>query len=189
MKRIILGLIFVMLISITAFAGDIPESYLSDDVQMFFGEVVYNNTTSIQVSPVKKIKGNVNEGSFQTYNNPNAIGDFKIKENYTYLFVYADNGNYIDIFNVTTYDTKTLKLKDVKGDMWDRFEKYMNEGKYGVANIEGQTPSFFKWLALTIWIGICNAIMSPITWVAVIVVGSALFIIIKTLRAKKNKKD
>ncbi len=145
MKRIILGLIFVMLISTTVFAGDIPESYLSDEVQMFFGEVVYyhpdKEVPSIQVSPVKKIKGDVKEGTLQTYTNPNVYGDIKLKQDEIYLFAFYNDTNGLDVFEVTSYDTKTLKFKNVEGAMWERTEKYMNEGKYGIAKIEGiKTP-------------------------------------------------
>ncbi len=147
MKRIFTAILFVFMISaVTVVAGDIPESYLCDEAVMFFGEVVYyhpeKDAPSIQVSPVKKIKGEVKEGSLQTYTNPNIIGDIKIKKDEIYLFAYVDNVNGIDVFEVTSYDTKTLKLKNVEGDMWDRFEKYMNEGKYGVSEVEGRkTPA------------------------------------------------
>ena len=47
-----------------------------------------------------------------------------------YLFTYFDENNPTDIFEVTSYDTSTLKLKNVEGDMWKRFEQYLNEGRY-----------------------------------------------------------
>ena len=59
-----------------------------------------------------------------------------------YLFTYSDDANGTDIFEVTTYDTRTLKLRHVKGDMWERFEKYLNEGKYGEARVADQTATF-----------------------------------------------
>ncbi len=141
MKRIfILVMAVFMLSSITAFAGDIPESYLSDDVQMFFCEVVYyhpdKEVPSIQVSPVKKIKGDVKEGTLQSYTNPNVYGGIKLKQDEIYLFAFYDDTNGLDVFEVTTYNTKTLKLKNVSGDMWERMEKYLNDGEYGVAEIE-----------------------------------------------------
>ena len=39
---------------------------------------------------------------------------------------------------MTTFDTRTLKLKNVEGAMWKRFEKYLNDGEYGEARIEGR---------------------------------------------------
>ena len=80
------------------------------------------------------------EDTKQRYTNPNAIGGFDIVEGKVYLFTYYENANYIDIFEVTTYDTRTLKLKHVEGSMWDRFEQYINQGKYGEAKIEGMLP-------------------------------------------------
>ncbi len=145
MKKILFGLLLLVSVCVTVFAGDIPESYLSDGVQMFFGEVVYyhpdKEVPSIQVSPVKKIKGNVKEGTLQTYTNPNIYGNISLKQDEIYLFAFYDNINGLDVFEVTSYDTKTLKLKNVKGDMWERMEKYMNDGEYGIAKIDGRrTP-------------------------------------------------
>lgn len=31
-------------------------------------------------------------------------------------------------------------MRHVEGPMWDRFEQYLNEGKYGEAKIEGMMP-------------------------------------------------
>ena len=146
-KRItVLGIVFVLLISsLQVYAGDIPESLLhSEDAQIFFGEVLAyhpnKETPTIEVSPVKKIKGNVKEGTKQIYKNPWAMGSFHITVGKVYLFTYYDDANSTDVFEVTTYDTRTLKLKHVEGSMWDRFEKYLNDGEYGEARIEGMMP-------------------------------------------------
>lgn len=138
-------LVLLILSSITALAGDIPESLLhSDDGQLFFGEVLAYHPNkeipSIAVSPVVAIKGDVKEGTQQIYNNPNPMGGFHITDGKVYLFTYYEEAEYIDVFEVTTYDTKTLKLKHVEGSMWERFEKYINEGKYGEAKVDGMLP-------------------------------------------------
>lgn len=138
MKKVIsiLSLVAIMLsMSITAFAGSIPEDLLhSDDAQIFFAEVVYyhpdKENPDIELSPVKVVKGDVKTGVKLTCYNPNTVGDFKVKEGNVYLFTYFDENNPTDIFEVTSYDTSTLKLKNVEGDMWKRFEKYLNEGRY-----------------------------------------------------------
>ena len=148
MKKIIAMLTFVIILissSITVLAGDIPESLLiSEDAQIFFGEVLAYHPNkekpSISVSPVAAIKGNVKEGTKQTYYNPFPMGNFKVEEGKVYLFTYYDDVNSFDIFEVTTYDTRTLKLKHVEGSMWERFEKYINQGKYGTAKVEGMLP-------------------------------------------------
>ena len=146
MKKIISTLVVTLslLLTVNVFAGDIPESLLSDQAQLFFGEVVdYHpdkENPSIGVSPVKVIKGDIVEGSYRVYNSPWPMGNFTVVPGEIYLFTYYDDVNTTNIFEVTTYDTKTLKLKHVEGDMWKRFEKYLNEGRYGEARIEGKTP-------------------------------------------------
>ena len=144
----VLSIIMILIPTLTAFAGDIPESLLhAEDAEIFFGEVIAyhpdKENPTITVSPVAMIKGDkAKEGTLQHYYNPNTIGDFKVRLDHIYLFTYFDEVNPTDIFDVTTFDTKTLKLKNVEGDMWKRFEKYLNEGKYGEARIEGrENPS------------------------------------------------
>ena len=138
MKKVIsiLSLVAIMLsMSITAIAGSIPEDLLYEDfAQIFFAEVVAyhpdKENPDIALVPTKVIKGDVKTGAKLWYYNPNTVGDFKVKTGKTYLFTYFDENNPTDIFDVTSYDTDTLKLKNVEGDMWKRFEKYLNEGRY-----------------------------------------------------------
>ena len=134
-----------MILPLTAFAGDIPESLLYEEgAQIFFGEVLSyhpnKENPDIEVWIAAKIKGNVNEGSKQVYTHPDPVGDFKVRGGKVYLFTYYEGDNYIDFFEVTTYDTRTLKVRHVEGPMWERFEQYLNEGKYGEAKIEGMMP-------------------------------------------------
>ena len=144
MKKIIslLCLVAIMLsMSTTALAGSIPEDLLYEDfAQIFFAEVVYyhpdKENPDIELSPVKVVKGDVKMGGKLTYNNPNTVGDFKVKEGNVYLFTYFDENNPTDIFEVTSYDTSTLKLKNVEGDMWMRFQKHLNNGDYEEAEQE-----------------------------------------------------
>ncbi|MBR2404967.1 MAG: hypothetical protein IKA95_04860, partial [Clostridia bacterium] len=138
MKKIVglIAIITIMLsMTLTAFAGSIPEDLLhSDEALIFFAEVVCyhpnKENPDIEFSPVKKIKGDVKLGTKQIAYNFNTIGDFDIKVGNVYLFTYFDENNPTDIFEVTSYDTSTLKLKNVEGDMWERFENYLNEGRY-----------------------------------------------------------
>lgn len=144
MKKTVIMLSLIamfVLLSMTAFAGDIPESLLSsDEAQVFFGEVVAyhpdKENPDIEVSPVKKIKGDIKLGTKQIYYKPNPMGNMDVKVGNVYLFTYYDENNPTDIFEVTSYDTKTLKLKGVSGDMWERFEKYLNDGEYEKAEVE-----------------------------------------------------
>ena len=158
MKRLIailtVLLCMTIILPLTAFAGDIPESLLySENAQIFFGEVLSyhpnKENPDIEVTPVAGIRGNVQEGTKQTYNNPNPIGSFNVRVGKVYLFSYYEGDNYIDFFEVTTYNTRTLKVRHVEGPMWERFEQYLNEGKYGETKIEGSMPymaDIFRWI-------------------------------------------
>ena len=134
MKKVIS--IFAMIImlfstSLTAFAGDVPEGLLSnDDAQVFFGEVLAYNDTTVTVCPRVKIKGYVFTGTQQHYDKPYPVGNFKVKPGNVYLFTYFDENNETNIFEVTSYDTATLKIKNTDFDIWKRFESYLNDGEY-----------------------------------------------------------
>ena len=134
MKKVIS--IFAMIImlfstSLTAFAGDVPEGLLSnDDAQVFFGEVLAYNDTTVTVCPRVKIKGDVFTGTQQHYDKPYPVGNFKVKPGNVYLFTYFDENNETNIFEVTSYDTATLKIKNTDFDIWKRFESYLNDGEY-----------------------------------------------------------
>ncbi len=130
----------MLTMSLTVFAGSIPEDLLyEDEAQIFFAEVVYyhpdKENPDIEFSPVKKIKGDVKIGTKQIAYQPNTVGDFDIKVGSVYLFTYFDENNPTDIFETTTQDTKTLKIKNTDGDMWKRFEEYLNEGSYEKAEL------------------------------------------------------
>ena len=138
MKKLIsaIGISFLLFsLCITAFAGSIPEDLLHDDnAELFFAEVVSyhpnKENPDIEIVPTKVIKGDVKKGAKLIYYNPNPVGDFKVKPGKKYLFTYFDEHNPTDIFDVTSYDTETLKLKNVTGDMWERLEQYLNEGRF-----------------------------------------------------------
>lgn len=133
----------VCVLPLPAFAGDIPESLLEDTAQIFFGEVLAyhpdKENPDIEVSPVAVVKGDVREGTKQTYYRPNPLG-FTPRVGKVYLFTYYDEVNPTDIFEVTSYNTRTLKLRHVQGDMWKRFERYLNRGEYGEAKVAGMLP-------------------------------------------------
>lgn len=151
MKKI--SMIFIMFIivlvnSSIVFAGDVPEALLhSDDSQIFFGEILnydldYNHPkdeTYVEVKIVEVIKGDIEKGTIKTYSKASKNGNHNIEAGKIYLLAYCDEVNPTYIFDVTTYNTKTLKLKNTGGGMWDRFEKNLNQGKYGEAKIEGIT--------------------------------------------------
>ncbi len=140
MKKLIclLGVFVIILsMSISVFAGDVPEGLLSnDDAQVFFGEVLAYNDTTVTVSPRVKIKGDVLTGTQQHYEKPYPVGNFKVKPGNVYLFTYFDENNETNIFEVTSYDTATLKIKNTDFEIWKRFESYLNDGEYEKAEQE-----------------------------------------------------
>lgn len=144
MKKLIISLIFISILianKLTVFAGIIPESLLHEDSQIFFGKVLAyypdEENPYIEVAIVEVIKGNTEKESKQTYF---GVDKGNIRKGKVYLFTHIEESNTTNIFEVTTYNTKTLKLKHANGDMWERFEKYLNEGKYGEAKVEGLMP-------------------------------------------------
>ncbi len=137
MKKItaLILMILTALLNITVFAGSVPEDLLSsDESQVFFAKVEAYNTNNekhdIEISPVKVLKGSVNTGTEVIYNDPFAVGDFEIKTGEVYLFAYYDENNPTYIFETTINNDGKLELKGIQGDMWDRFEQYLNEGRY-----------------------------------------------------------
>ncbi|MBQ1947844.1 MAG: hypothetical protein II359_04470 [Clostridia bacterium] len=144
MKKIFVIFCFltVLFSCTTAFAGSIPEDLLHEDnAKIFFGEVVSFDSNGeesfVEVIPTKKIKGDVVlDGLAKTWPRANAVGDFRVEQGKVYLFTYFDEHNPTDIFEVTSYDTATMELAHVSGDMWERFERYLHEGRYEEAEEE-----------------------------------------------------
>ena len=131
----IFAMLLLLLAEITGFAGSIPEDLLhSDDAQIFFAEVCYyhpdKEQPDIEVSPVQVIKGDVKTGGKLTYFHPNTVGDFRVKQGKVYLFTYFDENNPTDIFEVENREFSGIRLKHVEGDMWERFERGINDGTY-----------------------------------------------------------
>lgn len=146
MKKILsLFCFIVILLSITqvVFAGDVPESLLYEDgAKIFFAELTASHLDAerpyVEVSPVNVIKGNVKIGLNERAYNVNTMGDFELEVGQVYLVTYFDEANPTDIFETTSQNTKTLKLKHITGDMWERFEAYLNEGEYEKAESKRQ---------------------------------------------------
>ena len=143
MKKItaLILMILTILFNITVFAGSVPEDLLSsEESQVFFAKVeAYypnNEEPDIEISPVKVLKGNVNNGTKVIYNDPFCVGDFELKTGQVYLFAYYDKNNPTYIFETTINSDGKLELKGTQGDMWERFEQYLNDGQYEEAQIK-----------------------------------------------------
>ncbi len=134
----IIGIFVIMVLlltPITAFAGSVPEDLLSHDgAKVFFGELISYDKEHVLVSPFKVVKGDMDEREWVSFSNPCVVGSFIPMAKNVYLFAYFDDNNPIYVFNATSYDTSELKLKGATGDMWKRFEKMLNEGKFEAAD-------------------------------------------------------
>ena len=146
MKKLVILLIFIITLitsNTTVFAGNIAGSLMVEDSQIFFGKVLAyhpnKENSYIEVEIVEVVKGNIEKGSDQIYFKVERSGN-NIRNGKVYLFTHYDDTNIIDVYDVTTYNTKTLKLKHAKGEPWKQFEKYLNQGKYGEAKVEGLMP-------------------------------------------------
>ncbi len=143
MKKItaLIIIVLIALLNISVFAGSVPEDLLSsEESQVFFAKVeayhLNNEKNDIEISPVKVLKGNVNTGTKVIYSDPFAVGDFEIKTGDVYLFAYYDENNPTYIFETTINEDGKLELKGAQGDMWERFEQYLNDGQYEEAQIK-----------------------------------------------------
>lgn len=119
----------------SAFAGDVPEGLLhAEHAQVFFAEVLAYHSdgenATVTLRPTQKIKGDVAVGEELIYQQAEPVGFAEPQIGQQYLFGYFDENNPTDIFEVTSYDTATLKLKHITGDMWERLEKYLNNGDF-----------------------------------------------------------
>lgn len=180
MKKFIsfFSIIFVLFsLSNTTYAGSVPEDLLHyDGAQVFFGEIISYKESfmdcmgSVEVIPIIKIKGDVAVDEIVTYSDPVLVGARAVGDGALNLFAYFDENNPTYIFETTTHDTKTLKLKNTTGDMWDRFEKYLNDGKFEKAEderlnrIDPDYISIGEKISLTEFLGADKAVAQTVTF-------------------------
>lgn len=132
--------------SVSVFAGSVPESLLSEEgAKVFIGTVENYTTTDIpsapytmidtvEFIPTEKIKGDVEIGVKQTYSRCDS--SLELKPNVEYLFGYVDDNN-INIYEIKARDGKQFKLVNSdKYDMTKRFENYLNDGSFEKAENE-----------------------------------------------------
>jgi len=145
MKKFSVLIIMICVIAIntiTAFAGDLPESLLSENgAQVFFGVLIeaepFSDNFKSTVKPVKKIKGDITIDAEVKYESSEFVGEFMPKRGNVYLFAFLDESNPVFVFEIDSYDTASVKIKGTeKNDMWSRFSEYINEGKFEEAEKE-----------------------------------------------------
>ena len=148
MKKIIslLGIITIMLsMSLTAFAGDVPEALgYEDDAQIFIGtlkdfEIDNSNGSkvqNVQVLPTRKIKGEVPINELQTYELC-YFGKVSPEKDTEYLFGwFRDDSVYV--YAIESYDEKDIKLK-ITDEFAERIQDSLENGIYARLEQERST--------------------------------------------------
>ena len=148
----ILSLFIIWAITLTAFAGSIPEGLLvEDEAKLYIGTVEefqdeeipsapYIKVTSASVKPVEKIKGDVEIGKTITYNRTNIY--MKLEKGIEYLFADFDENNVYAYEIKSKTDGKIQLVDSDKYDMVNRLENNINNGSYTHAEEERQKPNF-----------------------------------------------
>lgn len=106
-------IILVLTISVSVFAGDIPNSYLvEDDAQVYFGEVKEFTNNTVTIIQKKNIKGEFKQDSEYTYERKDFTTHKELEIGKIYLCTVIPTETYIhiSIWEVTSTDTKTLEV-------------------------------------------------------------------------------
>ncbi len=152
MKKIIslIGIIAIMLsMTLTAFAGSIPEDLLAEDnAKLYIGTIEdftdeetpsspYVKVTSVSITPVEKFKGDVEIGKTLQYDKTNMY--LKLEKGKDYLIADINEHN-LYAYEMKAKTDKEIKLVDSENyDMVQRLENYINEGAYAMAEHERAT--------------------------------------------------
>ena len=163
MKKVVnlLGIIVILLsMTLTAYAGSIPEDLLSDDeAKLYIGRIEdftdeetpsapYVKVASVSITPIEKIKGDVEVGKTIAYDKTNM--HLKLEKGKEYLIADIDENN-LYAYEIEYKTEKEINLVDSrKYDMVQRLENYLNEGAYARAEHErsdiGNQISFAEFL-------------------------------------------
>ena len=163
MKKIIsfIGIVSIVLsMTITAFAGSIPEDLLSEDnAKLYIGTIEdftdeetpsapYVKVTSVSITPIEKFKGDVEIEKTIVYEKTDM--HLKLEKGKEYLIADIDENN-LYAYEIEYKTEKEIKLVDSrKYDMVQRLENYLNEGAYARAEQErsdiGNQISFAEFL-------------------------------------------
>lgn len=134
MKKVVglLGIIAIMLsMTLVAFAGSIPEDLLTDEE---IPSSPYIKVTSVSITPIKKIKGDVEIGKAIQYDKTNMY--LKLEKGKEYMIADIDEHN-LYAYEIKSKTEKEIRLVDSeKYDMVQRLENYLNEGAYARAEQE-----------------------------------------------------
>lgn len=128
LKIVVLAVMMFFSVTAVCYAGDVPESALTADyAKVYFGQVTEISDEAITVTALQNIKGEFEQGS--VYDGVYSLMQAEPKIGEVYLCLYLDEANPLYMYEVTSTDTKTLKLKSTV-DMAKRLEEYLNNGDF-----------------------------------------------------------
>lgn len=130
-------MILVILISMAAvcYAGDIPETQLSEDnSQTFIGEVKELTPESITVIQKYNFKGEFEKDKEYTYKDSEKHRPDYVKVGESVLCCYTDADNFYT-YEIESFDEKKIKLVQ-QDDMAQRLQEYINDGSFAKAEQE-----------------------------------------------------
>ena len=118
----------LLLASTSCLAGDVPEGLLMNNTaEVYFGEIKSIEQNAITVIQKQSIKGLFEEGSERTYSDFAFTGNPIVGE--TYLCGFYDEYNPLYMWEVTSFEPKTLQIKTTD-NMSTRMQEYLNTGKF-----------------------------------------------------------
>lgn len=135
MRNVVIILICLVILPTITYAGDIPESLMQGEQQaLFIGKIVKKDAETYIIKPTTVMMGSVAQEKIK-------VGKFKycgtsdIPEIEDYVVVVLLEENKIDdswIFKATSGNFEKLELvsKKYNYSMVDRYQEYMNKGKY-----------------------------------------------------------
>lgn len=130
-KTIISILLLCIMISFSAFAGDIPESMLSDDEALVFIGKVCNNVlidSEIKLECIKKIKGDIKENDILTFENVDTDVKSLPEVNEIY-FCGGFKNKTLYTFSIKSFDGEKAELIGYE-EFGKRVKEYYEEGIY-----------------------------------------------------------
>ena len=144
----------LLCMSVSVFAGDVPEGLLHEDTaKVFLGTVEryttreipsapYTEIDSLEVIPTEKIKGDIEIGVKQTYAKCHSL--LELKSDTEYLFGWFDDDNFY-IYEIASREGNQFKLVDSeKHDMTKRLEDDLNDGSFKRAEQERTALEKYK---------------------------------------------
>ncbi|MDD3263098.1 MAG: hypothetical protein PHR61_04625 [Candidatus Absconditabacteria bacterium] len=119
----------------SSFAGDIPESLFNNpEVKLFFvGTIVEETENTHTIDPYLVIKGDFLQKPIVVPKIQKYYGTSDLPKIDDIIVAIIMNGNILDtnrIFKTTGKDYTTLKLISKKYPMVERYQQYINQGKY-----------------------------------------------------------